>query len=197
MKKKILVSIFVALMLGIVQPMSTVVSGHNQFDTLTVENTPVEQGSEPDNSEYEDNDENSTFYAIAHDTVDITTNGEITLISDHAGENQVSTLSLSLNLKVRDDVEDNISINSVYFEFDEVLREQTKVVECEYDFCEDTTQLTLYVSGLMSGVASLFDNTGSLYLGRVIVDDISIENIEIPLPPLDMQERIVNVLDNF
>ncbi|MDE5737916.1 MAG: hypothetical protein K2H93_06080 [Oscillospiraceae bacterium] len=172
MKKKILVSIFVALMLGIVQPMSTVVSGHNQFDTLTVENTPVEQGSEPDNSEYEDNDENSTFYATAHDTVDITTDGEITLISDHAGENQVSTLSLSLNLKVRDDVEDNISINSVYFEFDEVLREQTKVVECKYDSCEDTTQLTLYVSGLMSGAASLFDNTGSLYLGRVIVYDI-------------------------
>ncbi|MDE6005512.1 MAG: hypothetical protein K2G88_09025, partial [Oscillospiraceae bacterium] len=180
-RKKILVSILIALMLGIVQPISTTVRGHNQSDTLTVENTPVEQGSESDNGENEDNNEFPTVYDNAYDTVDIANDGGITLISNHANENQVSTLALVLNLKVRDDVEEEISINNASFEFDNALYGKIKVLEYHSDYYQDSVKLTLYVSN----TETVFDENGCLYLGRVIVDGISLEAIDIEKEPLE------------
>ncbi|MDE5754224.1 MAG: hypothetical protein K2H89_06770, partial [Oscillospiraceae bacterium] len=179
MKKKILVSVLIALMLGIVQPIGTVVRGYDDISS----GLDSEQDFEPDNEE-----DNNKYFS---DVVKIDSVGQITLISDHANENQVNTLELSLNLKVRDDVE--VQINSASFEFSANLCEDTYVKTAQYRYDEDLNRLTLY----LSDTETLFDDAGFLYLGYVKVEDIPIEKIEISVVENSLMYVYQNVITPF
>ncbi|MDE5768757.1 MAG: hypothetical protein K2H82_05160, partial [Oscillospiraceae bacterium] len=189
MKKKILVSVLIALMLGIVQPIGTIVRGHDEVSSELNSEQNFEQDSESDQEEHPE------YFA---DVIKINTDGKVILMSDHANEDQVNTLSLSLNLKVRDDVEAQI-INAS-FEFSENLCEfsgdpceDTYVKAAQYRYDADLNRLTLY----LSDTETLFDENGFLYLGYVRTEDIPIEEIEISVTENSLSYVYQHVVTHF
>ncbi|MDE6088165.1 MAG: LPXTG cell wall anchor domain-containing protein [Oscillospiraceae bacterium] len=173
MKKKILVSVLIALMLGIVQPIGTI--GYNHQETTS------EQSAEPVQESGNEDDETKDKPT---DMIYIDRNGNITLKSEHASESKVNTLELSLKLKMKDSDE---KIESVDFNFspelndgEELIIEDKNITPEMLDvkaaqalYNKDSSRLTIY----LSDTNTLFAEDGSLNLGTIEVD--SLEDIEI------------------
>ncbi|MDE6707009.1 MAG: LPXTG cell wall anchor domain-containing protein [Oscillospiraceae bacterium] len=92
MKKRILISMFVALAFGMIQPMGAMATDIDNIDSL----------------------EDEVVEIVPQDTVKITNSGQISLISNHAELDNINTLQLSLQL------DSDIAIANAYFNFEEI-----------------------------------------------------------------------------
>ncbi|MDE5792417.1 MAG: hypothetical protein K2H66_02715, partial [Oscillospiraceae bacterium] len=92
MKKRILISMFVALAFGMIQPMGAMATDIDNIDSP----------------------EDEVVEIVPQDTVKITNSGQVSLISNHAELDNINTLQLSLQL------DSDIAIANVYFNFEEI-----------------------------------------------------------------------------
>ena len=92
MKKRILISMFVALAFGMIQPMGAMATDIDNIDSP----------------------EDEVVEIVPQDTVKITNSGQVSLISNHAELDNINTLQLSLQL------DSDIVIANAYFNFEEI-----------------------------------------------------------------------------
>ena len=92
MKKRILISMFVALAFGMIQPMGAMATDIDNIDSP----------------------EDEVVEIVPQDTVKITNSGQISLISNHVETDNINTLQLSLQL------DSDIAIANAYFDFEEI-----------------------------------------------------------------------------
>lgn len=92
------------------------------------------------------------------DNVKIDDSGYVTLVSDHADKDDITTLRLSLNIEASPDAD-------VSFRFSD----DNKAKISEYRYNAESNQLNIYISG----TESLFNDTDTLDIGAVEVSDKS------------------------
>lgn len=92
------------------------------------------------------------------DNVKIDDSGYVTLVSDHADKDDITTLRLSLNIEASPDAD-------VSFRFSD--DNEAKISEYRYN--TESNQLNIYISG----TESLFNDTDTLDIGTVEVSDKS------------------------
>ncbi len=97
----------------------------------------------------------STMAAETHDNVHIDDSGRVTLMSDHAANDGITTLQLSLKVETKSEAD-------ISFEFDS--ENNIKVTEYRYD--SGSNQLNIY----MSDSKPLFDGS-KLNIGAVSAKD--------------------------
>ncbi|MDE7094597.1 MAG: LPXTG cell wall anchor domain-containing protein [Oscillospiraceae bacterium] len=93
MKKRVLISAFVAIAFGMIQPFSAMATDIDSTDNI---------------------DEDIMTEITLQDTVKITNSGQISLISNHAELDNINTMQLSLQL------DSDIAIANAYFNFEEI-----------------------------------------------------------------------------
>lgn len=98
--------------------------------------------------------------ALSNDSFELDTQGKVTLNSDHAAREGISSLQFSLKI-------DSNSADTVKFQFDSNIEITATVLEFRYH--EDTGILNVYIAG----TEALFVNGDSLAIGKVVVLDAS------------------------
>ena len=176
MKKRILISTLIALILGVVQPMSAVSLGAQGYAETDAQET---DGT---------TDDGVTPSSVTPDTVKITEEGEIIWISDHARKDEITTFQLSL--EVTGEANDVIVTFPELYTDTEVFP-RYKVEEARYDadtglldiFLVDSNALFLYAN------SDNFDGIDSLTVGTITI--IGADGQKISISP-----EIVRVMDN-
>lgn len=100
----------------------------------------------------------SAMAAEINDSVKIDAYGNVTLTSDHAENDQVNTLRLSLNVEAADDTDVSFSFNA-----------DSKAKITEYRYNAESNELNIY----MSGTETLLNNTDTLKIGVIEAKDKS------------------------
>ena len=133
MKKRILISTFIALMLGVIQPMSGAISldvhGYAETDAQETDNT---------------TDDGVTPSSVTPDTVKITEEGEIIWMSNHARRDEINTLRL--NLQITPEKADTVTV-----EFHTGIADGTSGYKVEdYRYNPTTGLLDIYLADIKS-----------------------------------------------
>ncbi|MDE5754566.1 MAG: hypothetical protein K2H89_08500, partial [Oscillospiraceae bacterium] len=180
MKKRILISTLIALILGVVQPMGAVSLGAQGYAETTAQETDAttDDGAVPSSADPEN----------SNDTIRITETGEIVWLSDHARADEITTFQLSL--EVTGEANDVIvTFPELYTDTDVFPR--YKVEESRYDATTGRLDIFLVDSNALFIYANT-DNSGgidSLTVGTITI--IGADGQEIPTSP-----EIVRVMDN-
>ena len=176
MKKRILISTFIALMLGVIQPMSGAISlgvhGYTETDAQETDDT---------------TDDGVTPSSVTPDTVKITEEGEIIWMSNHARRDEINTLRLSLQIAPE-------KADTVTVEFHTDIADETSGYKVEdYRYNPTTGLLDIYLADIKSLFAfSDSDNPDGidlLNIGTITV-------IDADGTAMTINSDIVQIIDN-
>lgn len=110
------------------------------------------------------------------DIIQIGRVGKITLICDQSAKDNINSIQFSLEIKSDDPSE-------VSFEFDDMIGAKLT----EYRYHADEKRLNIYISGTQP----LFENTNSLFIGRIMASDSEGNEISVKAEAIENSLKFV------